>query len=681
MKTLILAGTSEGRTLAEFCEEKKMHVTVCVATEYGEAMLIESEYVKVLRGRRDLEEMKYLLLQESFTHVIDATHPYAVEVTENIKQACIAAGVSYMRLLREANYIDERCVQMHAIESAVDFLDDAAGNILITTGSKELKKYAKLTDMSRLYPRILPDAKTFAECESIGILRQNVIGMQGSFSKELNKAMLIQIQAKYIVTKEAGAAGGFTEKINAALECGVIPIVIMRPTSESGFSLERIKENLLELAGLKENTEKADKVIEIGIAEKQDIICKTDKQQVIIAGIGMGTAALMTEEVKNALEKADICIGAKRMLDAVAKFRKPVFTSYKGEEIVRFIKEHNEYKNIVILMSGDVGFFSGAKKLLQELDEWKPTLLTGISSLSYFCSKLKTNWDNVKICSHHGMESNVVDFIRENEKVYAIMGGGSELKSICNKLVDYGMNDVCVSVGENLSYLDEKIISGTPEEIEKQEIGNLCVVLFEQKNFMPCGYYFGISDDCFIRDKVPMTKEEIRCISLSKLKLHKDSVIYDIGAGTGSVSVEMALAAIEGKVYAIEKKEKAVSLIEENKRKFKIDNLEVIQGMAPSALADLEIPTHAFIGGSLGKMEGILNALFEKNPSIRIVINAIALETIGQVTELIEKLHLEAQIVQVTVARGNKLGDYHLMNGENPVTIFTLWRKEVYETA
>ena len=183
---------------------------------------------------------------------------------------------------------------------------------------------------------------------------------------------------------------------------------------------------------------------------------------------------------------------------------------------------------------------------------------------------------------------------------------------------------------------------------------------------------FGIPDEEFIRDKVPMTKSEIRSISLAKLGLLRDSVIYDIGAGTGSVSVEAARMADRGRIFAIEKKKEALELISKNKLKFEVKNLQIIEGEAPACMEGLPVATHAFVGGTGGSMKEILKVLLQKNPDIRVVINTISIESLGEVTALLKNLPvMDIEIVQVGVAKSKKIGDYHLMMGQNPVTIIS----------
>lgn len=226
--------------------------------------------------------------------------------------------------------------------------------------------------------------------------------------------------------------------------------------------------------------------------------------------------------------------------------------------------------------------------------------------------------------------------------------------------------------GERLSYENEVLKTGKPEEFLDYEADALSVVYVENPKAEPENATHGIPDEEFLREKVPMTKEEVRTVSLSKLQLKEDSVCYDVGAGTGSVSIEMAKRAWKGRVFAIEKKPLAVELLKKNRKKFAAENLEVIEGMAPEALEDLETPTHAFIGGSSGNMETILNLLLNKNPKVRMVINCIALETVAETLACLKKLPVkETEILQLAVSKAKTVGAYHMMMGENPIYIIS----------
>ncbi len=183
-------------------------------------------------------------------------------------------------------------------------------------------------------------------------------------------------------------------------------------------------------------------------------------------------------------------------------------------------------------------------------------------------------------------------------------------------------------------------------------------------------------DEWFIRGKVPMTKSEVRAVSISRLELAPDSVLWDVGAGTGSVSVEASFLLPEGQVYAVEKNPQAVELIRKNREKFGRDNLTVVPGDAPGALGQLPDPTHVFLGGSGGRMGEILDLAMGRNPRVRVVINTISLESLGEAVSWLERRKISGEIVSLQTARGRRAGRYHLMEGQNPVYVIAFGGEE-----
>lgn len=179
-------------------------------------------------------------------------------------------------------------------------------------------------------------------------------------------------------------------------------------------------------------------------------------------------------------------------------------------------------------------------------------------------------------------------------------------------------------------------------------------------------------DDQFIRGQVPMTKSEVRAVSLSKLELKAEGVLYDIGAGTGSVSVEAARLLVRGQVYAIERNEAACRLINQNKARFQTGNLTVVHGTAPGCLEELPAPDYVFVGGTGGSLPVLMDMIVQRNPRVRVVINVIALESLAQVVEWMQTRQRPAEIVSVQIARSREAGGYHLMEGGNPVYVIAM---------
>ena len=243
MEVLLFGGTGEGRELAQWLLTQHIPALVCVATEYGETLLPAGIEAHV--GRLDEAGMAALMASRPFTHVVDATHPYAVEVTANIQAAAAAVGLPCLRLVRHSDG-EDLCHKAGDMAAAAYMLERLPGNVLLTTGSKELDVFAKPGLVERCYPRVLPMMNSLSRCLELGFPPKNIICMQGPFSKELNVALLKQYHIKTLVTKDTGGYGGFREKAEAAREAGCALLVVERPRAETGLTLEECKEKLLE---------------------------------------------------------------------------------------------------------------------------------------------------------------------------------------------------------------------------------------------------------------------------------------------------------------------------------------------------------------------------------------------------------------------------------------------------
>ncbi len=653
-KICVFAGTTEGRKLVEFLSLQPVAITACVATEYGETLLSPADNLTILSGRLPLAEIIRMLSNAAFDLVIDATHPYAASITESISTACHTTGTEYLRLLREASELSSDAVYVPDTETAVKFLDGTEGNILLTIGSKELAKFSKLANFAdRIYARVLPMNASLEACNAADLKASHIIAMQGPFSEEMNLAMLRAVSASWLVSKDGGEAGRFDAKVSAALKAGVRLVVIGRPSQKEGISFSETIELLCSRFG-----------------------CSCIPY-VYILGIGPGSCETMTKEVYRVIKGADCLIGAKRMLEEVATPNQRVYYAISSEDIADFILTHREYRRFAVVMSGDTGFFSGTKKLIPLLDSCKVEVLPGLSSLVYLCARLKTSYEDIFVTSIHGRQHNIVPDVRSHSRVFVLVGGENGMRELCRSLVDAGLGSVQISIGERLSYPDEKITRGTVEHITDGSYETLSVALIEN-NHPDAVVTHGLPDSIFQRGAgadgvVPMTKSEVRAVCLSKLQLTERSICWDVGAGTGSVAIEMALQAKKGQVYAIEHKSAAVELLHLNKEKFATENLTVISGYAPEVCFDLPTPSHAFIGGSSGNMRGILNLLLEKNPSIRIVATAISLESIAELTACLKEFPwTETEVISIQVAYNKKAGPYHLMTGRNPIYIFTM---------
>lgn len=702
-RILIFAGTTEGRKLAETLDQAGFSCEVCVATEYGREVMPEGGNLHVREGRIGEEGMEALMRQEHFLAVVDATHPYAVEVTEHIRHSAARTGIPYLRLSRDTKTKPEGAEHMPYIryaDSAAEcilYLKELPGNILLTTGSKELSLYtAEPSLRDRLYVRVLPGLESIAICKEQGLPGKQIIAMQGPFSEKLNEALIEQFEIGVLVTKESGHAGGFPEKIRAAEHTKIPVIVIKNPEKDQGDTWEAV---LAEIRRLSEAAEKS-----------ESGRMKSDAYEITLVGIGMGNPGLLTGEARSVIAEADYLFGAKRLLEAVAELKKPEAVqkaAYLPGQILPELKDIQKKQHqakAALLFSGDTGFYSGAAAMHEALKaalaagELAGTLkiCPGISSLSYLAARAGMSWQDARIVSTHGKEADVAGVVRKEKKVFLIVSGAEDMRKLAGELTASGLDSVRFTVGYQMSYPNERIFEATPKECEGlcEEGLYACMIENPAVRLPDCGKDGGVAlpevsayvqtdaarhsrsvtpglpDSYFIRGEVPMTKEEVREVSLCKLGLTEHAVLYDIGSGTGSIAVEAARLSENLTVYAVEHKEKAQELILKNVAKAGLTNLKLVAGEAPECLAALPAPTHAFIGGSGGRLGEILSCLYEKNPNIRVVLNAISLETVAEVTGLIQKLPIrEEKIIQLSVGRARRAGGYHLMQAENPVYI------------
>lgn len=634
----------------ELLAGRGVHLTACVATEYGQSLIPHAPEIQVCAERMDADEMRLFFQRERFDLVVDATHPYAQRVTENLRRACGDVGVEYLRLLRPAAAGAEDGIYVEDAAACAQALAQLHGNVLLTTGSKDLHIYCQNPELrDRLFVRVLPLEESLRICADCGIPSSHVLAMQGPFNAQMNEAMLRSCNARFLVTKDGGDVGGYGAKIDAARCAGAECIIIGRPQEiQQGLNLDEVMERI----------------------EARTALTPL-KKHLVLAGIGMGNCDTQTQGLQRVLESADCVIGARRMLDAVDCKNKLRFVAVKAEEIEQIIRQCRSCKNFLVLLSGDTGFYSGARALREALADLHPEILPGIGSLQYLCAKLGRGWEDVRCVSLHGRQWDLVREVRQHPAVFALVGGKDGAHNALSSLCDANLGTLEAWVGERLGYPDEQVRSGRVDQLMNAQWDPLSVLLVENPRWGMEPVTHGLPDSEFLRAEVPMTKSEVRSVALSKLALGRRSVVYDVGSGSGSVTVEAARLASDGRVYAIEKKPQAMALTRENVEHFKLKNVVCIEGSAPEAMEGLEAPTHAFIGGSAGNLAEIIHFLCAQNPSVRMVATAVTLDTMAALVEIGKEFDV-FEVVQINVSRAQKVGKSQLMTAQNPVYVVTL---------
>lgn len=375
----------------------------------------------------------------------------------------------------------------------------------------------------------------------------------------------------------------------------------------------------------------------------------------------------MTSEVQEAVNNADVIFAASR-------FRALVPEGKKFIDIKDYLRIETEQGKILILVSGDPGMFSLLPVLQKKFPDERFQVLPGISSLQVLCARAGEVWNEAKILSGHGRDINAGQFlnaIERNRLTILFCDKKISPNWACRNLANF---DVDVFIGANLGSDDEVILRGSPKDFTDHEIPELSIMLIRNHSvYIPEKIFLRNSD--FIPER-HMTKEAIRFAILGRLELEKNSIFWDIGAGSGSISVSVGYANPEVEIHAVEYKPEALNIISRNIKKFHIHNIHVHNGRALNVIKGLPEPSNVFIGGSNGELAGILEHL--SGLSVRVVIACVTLETFSTAHEVLKRWE-NYEALQISAASSSSLAqDMTLMKADNPVTILSAENKQKF---
>ena len=393
---------------------------------------------------------------------------------------------------------------------------------------------------------------------------------------------------------------------------------------------------------------------------------------VTLIGMGSGQPENLTLQGLAALRQADLILGARRLLAVLpAGCTENRAAAYRPDEVAELLQTSGA-ENAVLVYSGDTGFYSGASSMMEKLEALgvRARVLPGLSSIQLLAAALGRPWQGWNLVSAHGRTCDPVAECMQGRPTFFLTGGSEDPATLCAQLEAEGFGDVQGVVGQCLGTPEEKIFRGSVKELAAGRFNSLSVLLVEAAEVL-LRRTPGLPDEAFERGDVPMTKQEVRAAVLAKLAVRPEDILWDVGAGTGSVSVELALAAPRGRVYAVECRPEGCALIKANREKFRTRNLVLVEGLAPAALSDLPAPDAVFIGGSKGSLAAIVDAALDKNPDARICVSAIALETLSAAVAALTAKGRTVQVSQIAVSRAKAVGGLHLMMAQNPIYLIT----------
>ena len=381
-----------------------------------------------------------------------------------------------------------------------------------------------------------------------------------------------------------------------------------------------------------------------------------------IIGAGSGQPDGLTRESLDTIKLCDALISTERLAKDLSSIAK--ITAYETSKLAQTAISIKE-EHIGILVSGDTGFFSVASSLNEKLKEHgKVEMICGLNSMQMLCAKFGVSYQDACFLSLHGRKGSLLGAVSYNKKVIALTGGEQNAQRLCQTLAAAGLGDITVSVGENIGSEHERILTDTAKNLSEQKFDDLAVMLVLNPN--AAERHLAVLDAEMERGKVPMTKQEARWTAVKMLDLKPSDTVYDIGAGTGSISMEMARKVYNGMVYAIERKKEAIELIEKNRKNLGSFNVLPFEGQAANIIDKLPVPDAAFIGGSDGEMSEIITKLLNKNPKVKVIISAVSLETLLEAKQAIKNFD-EQNIVQIHSIRGHRINDTTEFTSNNPI--------------
>ena len=387
---------------------------------------------------------------------------------------------------------------------------------------------------------------------------------------------------------------------------------------------------------------------------------------------GFGAKAL------EVIKKADVLIGHRRHLD--------IFPDFSGEKqaledlsaMLEYLKTTN--KRVVVLGSGDPNFFGVARFLLRNLPKERIEIFPNVTSVQYAFARIREPWDDAIFVSVHGRGlKGAVDRIVVAEKAAVLTDQNNTPSMIAKELIHRGAEGYEAWLCEDMGLPTEKFTRTDVRGLEEMEASSLNILILIKAWEPNLQHYpvIGIDDDEFATAKKLITKQEVRAVTLGKLKLQDDLVMWDIGAGSASVSIEASNLMPNGKIYALEKNPQYVAFIRDNLKKFVARNVILIEAYAPEGLEDLPDPDRVFIGGSGGMLEEIIDAVDRRLKAEGvIVLNAVTLDTLTKAVEFLEDHGYSVEVTCVNIAKTKGLTEFKMFEANNPVYIITASKPE-----
>lgn len=398
-------------------------------------------------------------------------------------------------------------------------------------------------------------------------------------------------------------------------------------------------------------------------------------KEIKIIGGGPGDEAYILPAARRSIEVCDKIAGDRRMLTSFGldSCSEKVHVMDSMTETLEWMKAQGDESTVGLIVSGDPLIYSMYNLVGRTFPGIPIEVIPGIGSIQLFAARLGEGMEDSCILSGHGRQltrEKLLESVRKHTKVFVLCDKEHHPGWFAGQLMAEELPLLEMAAGSRLSYPDERILRGTPEMLMRESFPGLSLVMIKRLG-EPGGTGFLLRDEAFQRNGTPMTREEIRWIILGKLNLKPDAVLWDIGAGTGSVSMEAARYLSAGKVIAIEKNPRALELLYKNRKGLRLTNVDIVEGRGAEKIHGLEPPTHIFIGGAGEELEELLSVISGFKPGIPVAIACVTLETLTSAYRLCGAMDglKYPELVTIRIEHSRPVGSYHMMDGGRPVTL------------
>lgn len=616
-RVMLFAGIEEGIVLCEKLSELDTVIDV-----YGEDKSIEENYpdkrnvnIHIMPLNEESIRFEYERLEPDI--VVDGTHIADVSIHEAIKETVLSR--KYVRLREKRGKLD--VAYCDSMKDVVAMVNRTRSNVYFTTGSLELEEISGVVESRKRVYIDLPKGNTYlrrAAASGISVGRINDIF---DYTEDEFIGIIKDNDIKYVVAREDEKESRLAMMYSAAKKANII-MIILKPTGESY------------------NTD--------------DVIYKVKSidtiKQVYIIGAGVGNPKNMTVEAAEAIEKCEVVIGSEELIKLLGIKEKEVHFAQAAEDIKEFINSHF-YNRLAVVTQGDVCLLNGIAEFTRELKGYDVEVIQGVSSIAYLAARLGIDWTNCVTVD--STKDNVLKAIAENRGVFVFTAGNTN--EVLRTLNNNGFENVAVCIAERLSLADENILTGFVYELADGEYDELTVMYFENLHYGKASSL--VKDDSLITGNVRTLNKNLRAVVMRDLDLRANEVVYDIGAGCGAMAVEIALISNRSRIYAIDKSELAVDLIERNCALYTVNNVRVIQGDAIEVTGALPKPDAVLIENYDGNTVDLVRCVGRLN-RIRLVVVTKGFDTAYKLLEVMQKNYFEQiELKQISVAEGKNYGN------------------------